>query len=143
MCFRQARFFRAAVAVVIALAWFTGTHHCLLGLLEGLQNTASEMCPHCSGHCTAHETRDKAPSSMLACCQGLLSPGLELAQAKLKFAPVLLGLQSPSVDRPIRFETLQRAGLSAEYETGPPRESCFVATVLKRSLRENAPPLPV
>jgi hypothetical protein len=80
---------------------------------------------------------------MLACCQGLLSPGLELAQVKLKFAPVLLGLQSSALDRLIRFETLQRAGLSAEYDTGPPGGSCFVATVLKRSLRENAPPFSV
>jgi hypothetical protein len=80
---------------------------------------------------------------MLACCQGLLSTGAELAQAKVKFNPVLLRLQSLAVDRPIRFETLQRAGLSAEYETGPPRESCFIETVLKRSLRENAPPFSV
>jgi hypothetical protein len=77
---------------------------------------------------------------MLACCQGLLSPRLELAQTKVKFNPVPFRFQLMAVDRLVRFETLLRFGLSAQYETGPPCENSFVATVLKRSLRENAPP---
>jgi hypothetical protein len=80
---------------------------------------------------------------MLACCQGLVSPGVELAQPKVMFDPILLGLQALAFDRLIRFEILQRTKLSAEYDTGPPRGSCFVTTVLKRSLRENAPPFSV
>jgi hypothetical protein len=77
---------------------------------------------------------------MLACCQGLLSQALELGQAKIKFSPIPLGLQLTAVDQRGTLEALQTAYVGTEYETGPPRENCFLETVLKRSLPENAPP---
>ena len=133
----------ATAAIVTVVAWLVGTHHCLLGALADAQKTASETCPHCPGHCEDSDAQNKAPSAMLACCQGLVSPGVELAQAKVKFDPILLGLQALAVDRLIRFDTVCSEGLSTKYDTGPPGGSCFVATVLKRSLRENAPPFSV
>ena len=78
---------------------------------------------------------------MLACCQGLLSAVPELAQSKAKFSPIPLGFQFAGVDRVIHFEALQTADVDTEYDTGPPRENCFLETVLKRSLPENAPPV--
>lgn len=77
---------------------------------------------------------------MLACCQGLLSATPEFAQGKVKFTPIELGLQLTGVDRVVHFGALQAADVDTEYNTGPPRESCFLEIVLKRSLPENAPP---
>jgi hypothetical protein len=77
---------------------------------------------------------------MLACCHGLLSPALELTQAKIKFSPVLLGLQLTARQLLVSLQTAQVPIASAEYDTGPPRENSFLQTVLKRSLPVNAPP---
>lgn len=77
---------------------------------------------------------------MLTCCQGLLSPDLAQAKSNVKFSPVFLGELSIVLDRLVRLAPLKCPSASAEYDTGPPRESSFVGTVLRRSLCENAPP---
>jgi hypothetical protein len=77
---------------------------------------------------------------MLACCQGLLGVAPEFAQSKVKFTPIPLGFQSTSVDPAVHCEALPNAGATTECDTGPPRDNCFLQTVLKRSLPENAPP---
>jgi hypothetical protein len=140
MWFAQARIFSATVAFVAALAWFTGTHHCLLGIIARPHSTAVSSC-HCtdpakdSGPCTENHSR------MLACCQGLLSPSCELAHAKIRFAPVLLRNEWVADCPLLSMRAAQSTFLSSEFDTGPPGESSFVGIVLKRSLRENAPPL--
>ncbi len=78
---------------------------------------------------------------MLTCCQGLLSPGCELAYVKSKFKPVLIGIDLMAVGHLVLVRSPHRSLLSTEYDTGPPVGNFFVETVLKRSLRENAPPL--
>ena len=78
---------------------------------------------------------------MLACCQGLLSAAPEFAQIKVKFTPIPLGFQLTGIDRVVHFVALQTADVDTECDTGPPRENCFLETVLKRSLPENAPPV--
>lgn len=138
MSFRRARWFNSAVAIVAALAWFTATHHCLLGVMNDSQMAVASAC-HCPAHCK-NSGQDGGPSPMLACCQGLLSPALELAQTKVKFSPILLGLQFTVIDRLVALEALEPANAWTEYDTGPPRDDCFLETVLKRSLPENAPP---
>ena len=77
---------------------------------------------------------------MLACCQGLLSAAPDFAPSKVKFTPIELGIQLAGSNRVARFGGLQTADVIAEYDTGPPRKNCFLETVLKRSLPENAPP---
>jgi hypothetical protein len=138
MSFRRARWFNSAVAIVAALAWFTATHHCLLGVMNEGQGTVASACG-CSDHCKG-SGQNNQPSLMLACCQGLLSPALELAQANVKFSPVLLGLQLTAVAQLGNPEAFETVSVGTEYDTGPPRENCFLETVLKRSLPENAPP---
>ena len=142
MSFWRARLLSSTVAIVAALAWFTSTNHCLLGVLNDGQGTASSAC-HCSEHCKASGGQPNSPSLMLTCCQGLLSPALELAQTKVKFCPLLLRFQLAAVGRLAAFEPRQFVNLSAEYETGPPKENCFVSTVLKCSLPAHAPPFSV
>ena len=78
---------------------------------------------------------------MLACCQGLLSAAPEFAQSKVKFTPIALGFQLIGFERIAHFGTVQTPDVIAKYDTGPPRENCFLQTVLKRSLPENAPPV--
>jgi hypothetical protein len=77
---------------------------------------------------------------MLACCQELLSPNSELAQAKVKLSPVLVGSRLPAVGHLVPAQAPQSTVPSTEYDTGPPVWNAFVGTVLKRSLCENAPP---
>jgi hypothetical protein len=124
---------------VAVLAWFAGTHHCSLGLMTQPHSTAVSAC-HCSGPSKGSGACNDGPSRMLACCQGLLSPNSELAQAKVKFSPVLVGSQLPPVGHLVPAQAPQSTVLSAEYDTGPPVWNAFVGTVLKRSLCENAPP---
>lgn len=140
MWFRQPRFFSATVAIVAALGWFTGTHHCLLGFITQPQNPAVVVC-HCSEPYKGSGARSETPSRMLACCQGLVSSNSELATSKIKYSPILLEFQLLALPHFLLIQSPQRTALSTESDTGPPVGNCFVETVLRRSLRENAPPL--
>jgi hypothetical protein len=143
MSFWRARFLGSTVAVIAALAWFTATNHCLLEATRDTHGTATATC-HCPDHGHGAGGRGNGNNGrMLACCQGLLNPALEVAQANIKFTPVSLGLQLIAVDRIVPREALQTTSVGMEYDTGPPPQSCFVRIVLKRSLRENAPPFSV
>jgi hypothetical protein len=133
----KAGLFSGTVVVVIVLAWFTGTNHCLLDLM-GRPQTEACLVSHCPEH--AKKSGD-APPGMLACCQGLQSANLDAAKTKIAFSPVLVGIQLFAVRDVFLPEAPQCILLNMEYDTGPPVSNSFVATVLKRSLRENAPPL--
>jgi hypothetical protein len=140
MRFCQARFSKGTAAILAVLAWFVGTQHCLLSSwMNNHLQTAIPAC-HCQEPAKGPAAPTDGPASMLSCCQGLVSPNLELGQAKLSFSPVLLGLQLVASDQHLRLEALQPPRLSTEYDHGPPRASWFIGTVLKRSLTENAPP---
>jgi hypothetical protein len=132
--------FSATVALVTVLAWFAGTNHCLLGLMGRYQNAAC-LVSHCPEHAKKSGDAGHSPSGMLACCQGLQSANLEVAKAKTAFSPVLVAIQLFAVRQLFLPEAPKSILLNMEYDTGPPASSSFVATVLKRSLRENAPPL--
>ena len=136
----NARFFNGTVALVAVLAWLTGTNHCLLGLMKQPQERALAIS-HCPEHSQKSGGADHGPSGMLACCQGLLSSNFEVAKAKIAFSPVLVAIQLFAVRHLFLPEAPKSILLNTEYDTGPPASSSFVATVLKRSLRENAPPL--
>ena len=138
MSFNPARFFTSTVALLAVLSWFTATHHCLLGVVRDAQSPAVSAC-HCPDHC--QDTSGHEKGRMLACCQGILSFAPEFAQNKVKFTPIALGFQLAGVDRIVHFGALQTVDVDTEYDTGPPRENCFLETVLKRSLPENAPPV--
>jgi len=140
MWFGQPRILSATVALVAALAWLTGTQHCLLGLMREPQSSAFSIC-HCSQPSSDTGACNEIPSRMLACCQGLLSPNCELASAKVKYSPILLGFQLLAVGHLLLAQPPERILLGTEYDTGPPVGNRFVDTILKRSLRENAPPL--
>ena len=131
----NARLFSATVVIVAVLAWVTGTNHCLLGLMKQPGNFAV-ACSHCPDHC-----RNAAPSAMLGCCQGLQSLKPDLAKPKITFIPVLLATLLFAVDPSIPPEGPKTILPKTEYDIGPPAVSSFAGSVLKRSLREHAPPL--
>jgi hypothetical protein len=137
--FGKAGFSNGTVALVAVLAWFTGTNHCLLGFVKRPQNTAVSMC-HCQDHSKNSRGADHGPSAMLACCQGLQSSNVEVAKTKIAFSPVFLAIQLFPLGQLILPEA-PKSILLGTYNTGPPSPGCFVGTVLKRSLRENAPPI--
>jgi hypothetical protein len=136
----KAGIFSATVALVTVLAWFTGTNHCLLGLMGRPQNAAC-LVSHCPEHAKKSGDASHNPSGMLSCCQGLQSANPEVAKAKIAFSPVLFAVQLFAVRHLFLPEAPKSILLNTEYDTGPPASSSFVATVLRRSLRENAPPL--
>ena len=136
----KAGIFSATVALVTVLAWFAGTNHCLLGLIGRPQNAAC-LVSNCPEHAKKSGDASHNPSGMLACCQGLQSANFEVAKAKIAFSPVLVAIQLFAVRHLFLPEAPKSILLNTEYDTGPPASSSFVATVLKRSLRENAPPL--
>src|ERR1700751_2782621 len=112
MSFKPARFFSSAVAMLAALAWFTATHHCLLGLVRDAQRPAASAC-HCQNHGQSSSGQEKG--QMLACCQGLLSAAPEFAQSKVKFIPIALGFQLIGFERIAHFGTVQTPDVIAEY----------------------------
>src|ERR1700746_2534539 len=59
----KARLFSATVAIVAVLAWFTGTNHCLLGLMKQAGRTAVAMS-YCPGPCKKSAGADDGPSAM-------------------------------------------------------------------------------
>jgi hypothetical protein len=136
----KARFLSAIVVVVTVLAWFTGTNHCLLGLMGRPPNSVC-LVSHCSQHAKNSRDAGQGPSGMLACCQGLQSANFGVTKAKIPFSPVLIGIQPFTVEGAFSPAAPQSILPNMEYDTGPPASNSFVATVLKRSLRENAPPL--
>ena len=138
--FRKPGFFGATVVVVAVLAWFTGTNHCLLGLL-GRPESEACLVAHCPEHAKKSGGAGHGPSGMLACCQGLQSANFEVAKAKIAFNPVLVAIQLFAVRHLLLSEAPKSILRNTEYDTGPPESSSFVAIVLKRSLPENAPPL--
>jgi hypothetical protein len=137
---RKPGFFGATVALVAVLAWFIGTNHCLLGLLGRPQNAAC-LVAHCQEHAKKSGDAGHGPSGMLACCQGLQSANFEVTKAKIAFSPVLVSIQLFAVRHLLLPKAPKSILPNMEYDTGPPASSSFVATVLRRSLRENAPPL--
>lgn len=139
MSFWRARLLSSTVAILATLAWLTSTNHCLLEVVDMDQNAASSPC-HCSEQGKASGGQSNSPTLMLSCCQGLLSSALELAQTKVKFCPLLLGFQLAALGQFVALELTQFANLSSEYDTGPPKENCFVSRVLRRSLPAHAPP---
>jgi len=137
--FGKSRFLNGTFVLAAVLAWFTSTNHCLLGFAKRPQNTAISLC-HCQDHSEKSRGADHGPSAMLACCQGLLSSNFEVAKAKIAFSPVLVAIQLFAVRHLFLPEAPKSTLLNMAYDTGPPASNSFVATVLKRSLRENAPP---
>jgi hypothetical protein len=136
----KARFFNATVALLAVLAWFAGTNHCALVQIEHPQKTAIPIS-HCPEHSAKTDGNAPGPSGMLACCQGLLSPNLDVEKAKVSFSPFLVGIQLYEIGYLILPDAHKSILPSAEYDTGPPSAGSFVETVLRRSLFENAPPL--
>jgi hypothetical protein len=137
----KARLFNATVTIVAVFAWFTGTNHCLLGLMKQPENRGVSMMSHCPDHSKKSGGLADGPSAMLACCQGLQSPNFELAKTKIASNPVLLAIRLFAICHLVLPEAPKNILSSAQYDTGPPSAGCFVETVLRRSLRENAPPL--
>jgi hypothetical protein len=133
----KARSLNRTAAVVAVLAWLAGTHHCLLGLMHQPKSKTVSTCT-CPNHSEKSHGADRGSSGMLGCCQGLQSPKIDLAKAKIE--PVLVSLHLLATARFILPEAPRSILQNTEYDTGPPATGFFVETVLQRSLRANAPP---
>jgi len=137
---RKINVFSATVAVATLLAWFTGTNHCLLGLVNHPQNAAipSAHCPH-----SAEKSGEAAqgPSKMLICCQGLQCSSFQGARTKVAYSAVLVAVRLFAVGHLFFQEAPESIQPQSGYNTGPPAGNLFVRTVLRRALCENAPPL--
>jgi len=132
--------FNATVAVVAVVAWFAGTNHCLLGLLDQPLKVGQPLA-HCPEHSKKSGETDHGPSRMLACCQGLQSADFEVAKAKTAFGPGLVAIGLFAVGQVFLTDAPKSILPKTEYDTGPPSAGFFVGTVLRRVFRENAPPL--
>ena len=136
----RASIFDATVAIIAVLAWFAGTNHCLLGLLDQPLKGAHSMA-HCPEHSKKSGETDHGPSTMLACCQGLQSANFEVAKAKIPFSPSSVAIGLFAVGWLFLEDAPKSILPKTGYDTGPPSAGFFVETVLRRALRENAPPL--
>jgi len=136
--FVQARFFSAAVAVVLALSWITGSNHCVLQWVDG-NGTHAGAVAHV--HCPEHSKKsDNSPCSMWSCCNGLKSPAFEVASVKVSFQAMLLAVQLFYTGDMLLPQPPQEALIGSEYDIGPPGIWSFAENVLQCSLFGNAPP---
>ena len=133
------RIFNATVVIVAVLAWFAGTNHCLLNLLDRPLKMVYPMA-HCPEHSKKSGETDHGPSRMLACCQGLQSANFEVAKAKIAFSPSLVAIGLFAVGQVFLTDPPKSILPKTAYDTGPPSVGFFVGTVLRRALCENAPP---
>jgi hypothetical protein len=133
----HARSLNGIAAVVAVLAWVAGTNHCLLGLMHQPKSKTVSTCT-CPSHSEKSGGAGRGSSAMLGCCQGLQSPKIDLAKAKIE--PVLVGLHLLPTAHFTLPEAPRNILPSTGYDTGPPSAGSFVEIVLQRSLRENAPP---
>jgi len=78
---------------------------------------------------------------MLACCKGLQSANFEVAKTKIPFSPSSVAIGLFAVGRLFLEDAPKSILPKTGYDTGPPSAGFFVETVLRRALRENAPPL--
>ena len=136
----KARFFNATVSVLAVLAWLTSTNHCTLEHLKQPEKAAASMAS-CPEHAQKSCGSNNDASGMLACCQGLQSTDMQVGKTKISFSPVLGRIQRLTIDDFFPPGAPRIILPSTEYNTGPPLAKFFVETVLRRSLRENAPPL--
>jgi hypothetical protein len=136
----RANILNATVVMVAILAWFAGTNHCLLGLMDQPRTSAYSVA-HCPEHSKKSGETDRGPSTMLACCQGLQSTNFEVAKAKITFRPALVAIGLFTVEQLFLADAPKSILPKTEYDTGPPSVGFFVGTVLRRALCENAPPL--
>jgi hypothetical protein len=135
----KTRTFTAMVTVVAVLAWITGTNHCVLGLMRQPYDRAASVS-HCPGHPKESDGAHDGASGMLACCQGLISPSLVVAKAKIPL-PVLVAMKLFAIGHVTLPKDPRSVLPSIKYDTGPPPANFFVGTVLRCSLPETAPPL--
>jgi hypothetical protein len=136
----RANILNATVVMVAILAWFAGTNHCLLGLMDQPRPSAYSVA-HCPEHSKKSGETDRGPLTMLACCQGLQSTNFEVAKAKITFRPSLVAIGLFAVEQLFLADAPKSILPKTEYDTGPPSVGFFVGTVLRRALCENAPPL--
>jgi len=136
----KSEIFNATVGVLAVLAWLTSTNHCTLEHLKQPEKAAASMAS-CPEHAQKSGGSNNDASGMLACCQGLQSPDIQVGKTKISFSPVLGRIELLLLDDFFLPGAPRVILPSTEYNTGPPLAKFFVETVLRRSLRENAPPL--
>jgi hypothetical protein len=136
----KSEIFNATVSVLAVLAWLTSTNHSTLEHLKQPEEAAASMAS-CPEHAQKSGGSNNDASGMLACCQGLQSPNIQLGKTKIFFNPVLARIQLFAIGDLVFRDDPRSIVPSAEYDTGPPLGNSFVETVLQLALRENAPPL--
>jgi hypothetical protein len=131
----KARSLNGIAAVVVVLAWLAGTNHCLLGLRHQPKSKTVSTCT-CPNHSEKSDGAARGSSTVLGCCQGLQSPKIDLAKAKIE--PVLVGLHLLQTAHFTLPEAPRNILQNTEYDTGPPATVFFVDTVLQRCPRERS-----
>ena len=110
----KARSLNGIAAVVAVLAWLAGTNHCLLGLMHQPKSAVSTCT--CPNHSEKSNGAARGSSAMLGCCQGLQSPRIDLAKAKIE--PVLVGLHLLPTAHFTFPKAPQNRLQNKEYDTG-------------------------
>ena len=121
----RARFFDATFSVLAVLAWLTSTNHCTLEHLKQPEKAAASMAS-CPEHAQKSGGSNNDASGMLACCQGLQSPDIQVGKTKTFFNPVLARIQLLAIGDLVFPDAPMSILPSTEYHTAPPLGSSFV-----------------
>jgi hypothetical protein len=132
------RISQSLIVLVTIAAWFSLSHHCVLGLGVASSQPAESAD---SFECPMHSTpaQEKEPVAKLPCCKDLRATAAKSA-AGAQAATIRL-VRSQDYARGIFLAPPRVALEIAGLDTGPPSAFSFAESVLQRSILAHAPPL--
>lgn len=128
---------RAAIVLLMVVAWFVASDHCALvgALLHPVaKSAAQESCP---GH--SPQPEKKQSGGELPCCKTLVA-----TTVPVKVSPAYDASQfvlQPYLAADFQLVFVASDAPAAELDTGPPELRTFAESVLQRSLLAHAPPV--
>jgi hypothetical protein len=131
---------RLLTAIVVAVAWFFISNHCVLAEFKGVPKAkASCHQPCCGDQSPAKSTQEGG----VECCKTLRATLSGGAKDFVGYDFSLFALQRYFVGPVISANDSRATSRVLELDTGPPFISTFAESVLQRSILAHAPPLVV
>ena len=133
------RMARLLTAIVIAVAWFFISNHCVLAELQRASETKASCHQPCCGNQPPAKNKTESATE---CCKTLRVTLTGAAKDFAGYDSSLFVLQLYFIG-PIIFTNASGPIPILELDTGPPFVHTFAESVLQRSIPAHAPPLVV
>jgi hypothetical protein len=128
---------RIAIVLLLSVAWFALSNHCVLGAACASASAVAKGCPMHMKSSQDSPTKHRGSTGEVACCKTLRA----VTMAKIGVATNTLNFALKEFFPSGRLvEIMQSPRPLLALDTGPPRALSFSESVLQRSIRAHAPP---